>query len=415
MSLEGLVFSVVGRFSPHTQAEVSALLRERGAEVHNALQQSTQYLISGQHLGYVDERARIIGARILDESLYQGLIDGTLSREQFDAKIAALEAKEHVEPTMEASAFIEALRPKVQGDEIASRVEVVEMLDQATPEAQQIACHYLGGTAWGERHLTLPKSYNFLMASGGKFYGIPKHWKVDILAGVDSPKYNIIRVGGFSSDNLGNTVLMNIFKCTSLNRVELLDLERNKVGVGFMKALANSVQFDGVKFLSLSSCAISKGMMKPLLGRQGLSSLRYLNIDGTVKEDALDLVCSNILEMGVSVISLPRHMKMNQDRLEAMLSDDALDMLSLIDTGLFTRFDESVLFERIEEVGVSDESPVVINMSACEDHKGIQERYQERFTGRERIRLSFDVHFGWDDCIAIAQGQPADEVMQRKE
>ena len=68
-SLEGMTLSVVGRFSPRTNREISGILSGRGARVSHALLQSTDYLIAGDQSGYHEQRARTAGVPIVPEAL----------------------------------------------------------------------------------------------------------------------------------------------------------------------------------------------------------------------------------------------------------------------------------------------------------------------------------------------------------
>ena len=117
-SLEGMTLSVVGRFSPRTNHQISALLEARGARVSHGLLQSTDYLIAGDQSGEHARRARTAGVPIVPEDLAIRLVDG-MSRAQFD-----LTEDHPLSPAGEAEACTSGLRD-LRGRDPASALGVL--------------------------------------------------------------------------------------------------------------------------------------------------------------------------------------------------------------------------------------------------------------------------------------------------
>ena len=397
-TLEGKTFTVVGRMRYHaTTAALGAELEELGARVTYSLGSGTDYLIAGDQCGYQVERANMRGTPVVTESQAEELLKGKLDLSGLDDAIAASKKSA---PSASANEVVEKLRPLLNAEETPRWWSVVSAFEGADEAAERVAVDYAAHRL-GELPLSF-SGYNWMSQCAGGFDGaLPKAWKPDVLAGVDSPKLSLVRLLSFHDDKLGNAQLSKVFDCPSLDGVVFLDVGRNKVGSSFFKKLVKSGQFDSLRILSVENVRVKKGLAKAIAGTLALPNLFTLDLDESrVDADGMDELVSALAKANLRAFRLSNyHVAFEERHLRELFAEEATANLEYVRIG--ERIDSPAMLDIVEERGTlaEGEEPIHIDLSGVRmdttqtfsDYSDqMQEAAEQRFGQPMKLQLHFE-------------------------
>ena len=327
MSFEGITFMVFGAFSPRPKREIVAHLRSLGARVQTKMTVDADYLLLGAESTYYALRARSAGIPTLPAEVVDGLMSG-MTREAFDEAVEGLAIPEPEVALEGADDLIEQIRPLLHSDGGLKWRKAVDLLDAATPEAQEAAVHYIQ-QAWRGRELD-PKTHGvtsnwYSGDPNGRF--LPDAWKRAALAGEDAPKFALVTTEVYDREGLVTAELMGLFACTSLRNVEILDLNGNKPGLGFFKGLAKAPHFDSLEYLLLESVKFKKSSAKALVEAPCLTNLRYMLCTASLDQACTDVLVRVPAALGLEGIALPPYVTYDVEHLDALFSPETFGTL----------------------------------------------------------------------------------------
>jgi hypothetical protein len=400
-ALDGKTFTIVGRMQNHKNtAALGAELEEAGAHVTYALGAGTDYLVAGDQCGYQVERAGVTGTPVITEAQATRLAAGKLDLDGLDDELAEAKASG---PSVDANEVIEALRPLLNAEEPPRWSSIYKAFEGADEEAERVAVDYAS-----HRVAELPidfTGYNYFSQSAGpRDHHLPKPWKPDVLAGVDSPKLSLVRMVSFYSDRLSNGQLCKMFECPSLDGVQFLDIEGNKPGSSFFKKLAKGDQFANLWHLCVKGQHFKKGHAKALIAMlEGMPNLRVFDQRGGILEpDLFDDVLSAFAAANLRTLTLGSGRALEERHLRTLLGEQMRASLRYL--GLYGyRLDPEQLFAIIEEAGElgEGEEPLYLFMQSIRDSTGTYRDYSDEL--EEAAKARFDapmriaMRFGSDD------------------
>ena len=222
-----------------------------------------------------------------------------------------------------------------------------------------------------------------------------------MLAGEDSPKLEMIRLVSVCYDRLGNAPLCKMFDCPSLDGVRLLDVGGNKPGSSFFKKLSTSGQFERLNILKAQN-RFKASQMKAFLKNLNLPNLRWLDIESSVDQDALDLFTEALPEMGLRYLSMRGgRCTFQENHLRGLFSPATLEHMRGVDLCIF-RVDGPALLAVLDEAGELEEGqePVRVNMTANRDvtetHGDLQAAIIARTTPTSRVQPYFESDYAFE-------------------
>lgn len=242
-TLQGATIMLIGRFSKMTHEQLAARYEAQGATVVSLVGLGLDYMVAGQ--GYSLQRAQAmnIGIPILDEDdAYRLLVEGQVTRDEI--------AQEDIQTSFgEVRALLHDAKP----DPLVWQA-LCEQLDRCEDHMRQHVLHYAesfvsqwGESMFGQRGFALPLDdpRHEQLIDGYWAYGMenelrvaPERWVGQMVQGVDSPSFALIRALDLSNSNLSSKVIKTLLETTSLPNLQQLALP---IGRAITKALIKTL------------------------------------------------------------------------------------------------------------------------------------------------------------------------------
>ncbi len=279
VSFERKTFVVLGHLTTMTKREAWLKIQSLGGYTSNTPRPSSNYFIQGERVPAARQaRAEELGFPILSE---QEFIDAVEA-----ARAEAAATEEHVE-LGDAIASFRGLFDGTPSRAIWKKV--IELLDECPPEQLPDACQYVESyvSRWPD-HRDSPsapsmrgqQTYRHDPPSDDPTFDLRvamRTWLRELLEGMESPKFSLIRQIGLDDMNLNGKTMTHLVRNPTLTRVRELDVGHgNSITQSFYKALRTSEHLLSLDTLTLTT--MSEKHAKALYGDHTLSGLRWVRL-----------------------------------------------------------------------------------------------------------------------------------------
>jgi hypothetical protein len=290
IQLKSHTICAAGTFFHFTSKKgVELAVRDAGGTATASLTRSTTLLVMGSGYSDQEQKARLRKLPVLNEDQLIALL-----------ATGEIEIEDAAQPEeAPRDALISELRPTIGEPSSASWDAIIEQVDRCPAEQLPELVDYIEAqigrwviapqARWRPQDEDSKQRYQWTpMAPAGELRVAPLHWISDMLQGVDSPKYRLIRAIHLTALGVKTPELIKLLGCAQLVNLRYLDLgSRNKYSASAWKALRT-----GAATRQLEHLAIAELPDKHLKLLDGDHHLHHLN---TLHIQRIDLdECDNL-------------------------------------------------------------------------------------------------------------------------
>lgn len=266
-TIDGKTFVLTGKLETMTRSEAQRKIRAAGGKIGKSVNSKTDFVVVGKRPGKKYTQARSRGIPTVDEADLDALLSGE-----------AIEVEDELEEAGERSMgeVIGEIRGVLDGHPSPEMWEaIVKQVDTCQPEQLEQLVAYVEDhvSRWDEGEMERQEAaapslrdrrtdsyddrgwswwYSRSRSLRGDIRVAPEEWITQMVNGIDSPKFRLIRTINLSSLRLTGTLAGKLFERPDLQHVRVLNLgENNDMSMTFFRKLVAAENMRSLEVLYL--------------------------------------------------------------------------------------------------------------------------------------------------------------------